>query len=68
VATLPGIERAAWTTKSTLMVLVDETSTERYDEVCKVLVRFSNLRTARVHLQPTEGSTQRVRFKQCSTF
>jgi restriction system protein len=68
VATLPGIERAAWTTKSTLMVHVDETSTERFDEVCTVLVRFANLRTSRVHLQPPEGSSQRVRFKQCSTF
>ncbi|BCT93711.1 membrane protein [Lysobacter helvus] len=68
VSTLPGIERAEWTTKSTLMVHVDETSTERFDEVCTVLTRFANLRTSRVHLQPPEGSTQQVRFKQCATF
>jgi len=68
VSTLPGIERAEWTTRSTLMVHVDQTSTERFDEVCTVLVRFANLRTARVHLQPPEGSTQQVRFKQCATF
>ena len=42
--------------------------TERFDEVCTVLTRFANLRTSRVHLQPPEGSTQQVRFKQCATF
>jgi hypothetical protein len=67
VGTLPGVDRAQWTTKSTLQVFVDETSTQRFDEICSVLLHYANLRTARVHLQPPENSQQLVRFKQCST-
>jgi hypothetical protein len=61
------VDRAQWTTKSTLQVFVDETSTQRFDEICSVLLHYANLRTARVHLQPPENSQQLVRFKQCST-
>ena len=67
VTTLPGVTRAVWTTKSTLQVYVDETTTERFDEICTVLLHYANLRTARVHLQPPENSQQLVRFKQCAT-
>ena len=67
VASLPGVSRAVWTTKSTLQVYVDETSTERFDEICTVLLHYVTLRTARVHLQPPENSQQLVRFKQCAT-
>ena len=67
VGTLPGVDRAVWTTKSTLQVFVDETSTQRFDEICTVLMHYANLRTSRVHLQPPENSQQLVRFKQCAT-
>jgi len=68
ISTLPGIERAVWSTKSTLLVHVDESSTERFDEICSVLTQYANLRTARVHLQPPENSQQMVRFKQCQNY
>jgi hypothetical protein len=68
VGRLPGVARALWSTKSTLLVEVDETSSERLADVCAVLERYENLRTARVHLQPPVGSDQRVRFRQCRTF
>ena len=68
VARLPGVSRTLWSTKSTLLVEVDETSSERLADVCSVLERYENLRTARVQLQPPAGSDQRVRFRQCRTF
>ncbi len=68
VASLPGVERALWSTRSTLMVEVDETSSERLAEICTVLDRYETLRTTRVHLQPPAGSDQRVRFRQCRTY
>ena len=68
ISTLPGIERVVWSTKSTLLVYVDESSTERFDEICSVLTQYANLRTARVHLQPPENSQQMVRFKQCQNY
>ena len=61
------VSRAVWTTKTTLQVYVDETSTERFDEICTVLLHYASLRTARVHLQPPENSQQLSRFKQCAT-
>jgi hypothetical protein len=67
VSSLPGVFRAAWSTKSTLQVQVDETSTERFDAVCTVLTRYATLRTARVYLEPPENSEQAPRFKQCAT-
>ena len=33
VSSLPGVYRATWSTKSTLQVQVDETTTERFDAV-----------------------------------
>jgi hypothetical protein len=68
IARLPGVVRALWSTKSTLFVEVDETSSERLADVCSVLERYENLRTARVQLQPPAGSDQRVRFRQCRTY
>ncbi len=67
VSSLPGVYRATWSTKSTLQVQVDETSTERFDAVCTVLTRYATLRTARVYLEPPENSEQAPRFKQCAT-
>jgi hypothetical protein len=69
VSSLPGVFRVAWSTKSTLQVQVDETSTARFDAVCTVLTRYPNLRTARVYLEPPSESTdQAPRFKQCATY
>jgi restriction system protein len=68
VASLPGVYRAVWSTRITLQVQVDETSTQRFDEICTVLMRYDTLRTARVHLQPPEHSEQMPRFKQCATY
>jgi hypothetical protein len=66
-ATLPGVERALWTTRSTLMVyLIDETA-DPVDDICTVLERYENLRTSRLHLQPPAGSTRPARFLQCRT-
>jgi hypothetical protein len=68
VASLPGVYRATWSTKSTLQVQVDETSTQRFDAVCTVLMRYDTLRTARVYLEPPKASEQMPRFKQCATY
>ena len=56
-----------WSTKSTLLVNLDQDASDMLTEVCAVLERYDNLRTSRVQLQPPPGSTQRVRFRQCRT-
>jgi hypothetical protein len=68
VGTLPGIERAVWTTRSTLQIdLLDENS-DPFEGICQVLDKYDDLRTSRLHLQPPAGSTRPARFLQCRTY
>lgn len=67
VSSLPGIDRALWSTRSTLLVHLAGDGSDRLNEICAILERYEGLRTARVQLQPPQGSTERVRFRQCRT-
>ncbi|MFD0738311.1 restriction endonuclease [Lysobacter koreensis] len=69
VSALPGIERAVWSTRSTLLVYVSaQDDDQRVARICKALERFDELRAARLHLQPPPGSASAVRFVQCQLF
>lgn len=68
LSSLPGIERALWLTRSTLVVHLVDGEADRLTEICAALERYEALRTARVQLQPPEGSQARVRFIQCRTY
>ena len=68
VGTLPGVERAGWTTRSTLMVELLDENADPYAGVCEVLDRYEDLRTSRLHLQPPKGSTKPARFLQCRQY
>jgi restriction system protein len=68
VSTLPGVERAMWSTRSTLMIyLADETS-DPVSGICDIVEKYDSLRTSRLHLQPPAGATRPARFLQCTTF
>lgn len=67
VSRLPGIARASWATRSTLVALVDaDASEQQIDGICKVLAPYEDLRYSRVQLQPPPGSEAPVRFLQCN--
>lgn len=68
VSSLPGIDRALWSTRSTLLVHLADEGRDRLTEICAILVRYDGLRTSRVQLQPPQGSTEHVRFRQCRTY
>lgn len=68
LSSLPGIDRAIWLTRSTLVVYLLDGETDRLTEICAALDRYEALRTSRVQLQPPEGSEARVRFIQCRTY
>ena len=68
LSSLPGIERALWSTRSTLVVHLVDGEADRLTEVCAALERHEALRTSRVQLQPPKGSEARVRFIQCRTY
>jgi len=68
VTTLPGVERAMWSTKSTLLVyLADETS-DPVRGICDVMTKYEALRTSRLHLQPPASAGRPARFLQCATY
>ena len=68
LSSLPGIDRALWLTRSTLVVYLLDGDTDRLTEICAALDRYEALRTSRVQLQPPDGSEARVRFIQCRTY
>ncbi len=68
ISSLPGIDRALWSTRSTLLVHLADDGRDRLTEICAILVRYDSLRASRVQLQPPPGSTQRVRFRQCQAY
>jgi len=69
VSTLPGIERALWSTRSTLVVyLQDPADDKEIAELCAALERYDALRASRLQLQPPTGSDAPVRFMQCRAF
>lgn len=68
LSSVAGIDRAFWLTRSTLVVHLVDGEADRLTEICAALERYDALRTARVQLQPPEGSESRVRFVQCRTY
>jgi hypothetical protein len=68
VTTLSGVERAMWSTKSTLLIyLADETS-DPVKDICAVVTRYDALRTSRLHLQPPANAARPARFLQCAQY
>jgi hypothetical protein len=69
VSDLPGIDRALWSSRSTLIVyLADDTGTDHLRSICAIVERYDDLRASRLQLQPTPGSQRAVRFLQCRVF
>lgn len=70
IASLPGFQRAMWSSRSTLVVtLQDEVVSARDIAVlCKTLEQFDELRASRLQLQPPAGSDKPVRFMQCHVY
>lgn len=68
ISTLPSVDRAVWSTQSTLTVHLVDTGTDAKAELCPLLERYPELRASRVQLQPPQGSTEPVRFLQCVTY
>ncbi len=68
---LPGVRRAAWSTRSTLLVGMAEGAVDGpgfVRPICDILGEYPDLRASRVQLQPLDGGTQSVRFMQCHQY
>ena len=69
VSGLPGIDRALWSTRSTLLItLEDEAGADPLRSICAVVERYDGLRASRLQLQPAAGSQRSVRFLQCRVY
>jgi hypothetical protein len=68
LATLPWVDRALWSTQSTLVVhLAGERDADK-DALCALVERYPELRASRLQLQPPRGSDRPVRFTQCRVY
>jgi HJR/Mrr/RecB family endonuclease len=68
ITTLFGVDRALWSTQSTLLVYLSSEDIDPTTDLCPLLERYPELAASRVQLQPPAGSRKPVRFKQCRTY
>ncbi|GAA4866348.1 restriction endonuclease [Luteimonas vadosa] len=68
IGTLPMVDRAIWPTKSTLEVLLTDTSVDAIAAICPLIERYEGLAASRIQLTPPPGSEAPVRFRQCRMF
>lgn len=68
LAELPGVDRAVWSTASTLHVFIRDPALATDAAICQVMTHYPLVRASRLQLQPPPGSDRPVRFKQCSVF
>lgn len=68
ISTLFGVDRALWSTSSTLLVYLSAEEADPSSKLCPLLERYPELAASRVQLQPPPGSRKLVRFKQCRSY
>lgn len=68
ISTLAGVDRAVWSTQSTLLVYLASEDVDPSARLCPLLERYVELAASRVQLQPPQGSVRPVRFKQCRSY
>ena len=68
VSTLPEVDRAVWSTQSTLQVFLVDADIDAKTDVCPLLVRYEALASSRLQLTPPQGSDLPTRFMQCRSY
>lgn len=68
ISTLPMVDRAVWTTQSTLEVFLLETDSDAIPSICPLVERYPALASSRIQLTPPQGSQAPVRFRQCRAY
>lgn len=70
ISSLPGVEKALWSTRSTLLIYLSDDTADEKDvaEICRIIEQYDSLRASRLQLQPPAGSSSPVRFMQCRAF
>lgn len=69
ITTVSGVERTAWTSRSTLVIYMPQAASEaQVKSICALVERHDSLRAIRLQIQPPPGSALPVRFLQCRAF
>ncbi len=68
ISTVVGVDRAVWSTQSTLVVYLASEDADPSARLCPLLERYPELAASRVQLQPPQDSLRSVRFRQCRTY
>ncbi|TYT23840.1 restriction endonuclease [Luteimonas viscosa] len=68
VSTLPDVDRAIWSTESTLQVMLSSIDGDAFTRICPLMERYEDLASSRIQLTPPPGSTASVRFRQCRSY
>ncbi|UNK57101.1 restriction endonuclease [Pseudoxanthomonas daejeonensis] len=67
LSVVPGITRAYWLTRATLVIDRSGSDQMVWPLICSELERYPPLRNVRVQLNPRPGSEDAVRWRQCRT-
>lgn len=69
ITNLPMVDRALWTTQSTLEVhLFDVDADAAFEALCPLIVRHADISSSRIQLTPPADSDAQVRFRQCRSY
>ena len=68
VSALPGVERAVWSSESTLQIYASAVQADPFAAICPVVERYDELAASRIQVTPPPGSTAMVRFRQCRLY
>ena len=68
ISTLPMVDRAVWSTQSTLQVFLLDGRGDAFDQICPLVIRYDALASSRIQLTPPPGSDLPTRFRQCRSY
>lgn len=68
ISGLPGVDRAVWSTRSTLQIFLEGPAPATDESLCAVMRTSELLRASRLQLQSPPSSGQPVRFMQCASY
>lgn len=68
ISTLPMVDRAVWSTHSTIQVYLLDASKDAIPQICPLIEHYEALASSRVQLTPPPGSSVPTRFRQCRSY
>lgn len=68
VSELPGVDRAVWSTRSTLQIFLSDAALAPDTAICAVVEGYEDLRASRLQIEAPPATDRPVRFMQCRVY